>query len=44
MLGWSGEGKKKCEQKVDGKSTDVEECIHVSQVKAELWYDQSVYM
>lgn len=44
MLGWSGEGKKKWEQKVDGKSTDVEECIHVSQVKAELWYDQSVYM
>lgn len=44
LLGWSGEGKKKWEKKVDGKSTDVEECIHVSQVKAELWYDQPVYM
>lgn len=39
-----GEKKKKehREQKVDRKSTEVEDCTHVSQVKTELWYHQSV--
>lgn len=28
------------EQNVERRSTEVEHCIHVGQVKTELWYDQ----
>lgn len=38
------ESKMRTKKKVDGESSDVEECIRVSQVRAGRWYDQPLYM